>query len=66
MALESDHCENSEMYCTIEDFLILKELQSSFSYKLQMKSWTETVLYSLHEVLKSSFSKDELKQKTYH
>jgi len=24
MALESDHCENSEINCTIEDFLILK------------------------------------------
>jgi len=44
MALESDHCENSEIYCTIEDFLILKELQSPFTYKLQTRSRTETVL----------------------
>jgi len=42
--LESDHCENSEIYCTIEDFLILKNLQYHFTYKFQMKSWTETVL----------------------
>jgi len=39
--LESDHCE---IYCTIEDFLILKNLQYHFMYKFQMKSWTETVL----------------------
>jgi len=44
MALESDHCKNGEIYCTIEDFLIPKELQSPFTYKLQMKSWTESVL----------------------
>jgi len=36
--------ENSEVYCIIEDFLILKEIQSSFMYKLQMRSWTETAL----------------------
>jgi len=40
MALESDHCESSEIYCTLEDFLIMKELQSPLSYKLQMESWT--------------------------
>jgi len=44
MALESDHCESSEICYTTEDFLVLKELLSPFSYKLQMKSWTETVL----------------------
>jgi len=22
MALQSDHCENSEIYCTIEDFCV--------------------------------------------
>jgi len=38
MALESDHCESSEIYCTLEDFLIMKELQSPLSYKLQMES----------------------------
>jgi len=43
-ARESDHCENSEIYCAIEDFLILKELQSPFTYKLHMKSCTETML----------------------
>jgi len=44
MALESDHCENSEIYCTREEFLILKEPQPPFPNKLQMKQWTETVL----------------------
>jgi len=42
--LESDLCESSGIYYTMEDFLVLKELQSPFMYKLQMKSWTETVL----------------------
>jgi len=40
MALQSKHFENSEIYCTKEDFSILKELQSPqkpFAYKLQMK-----------------------------
>jgi len=31
---EPDHCENSEIYCTIEDCFILKELQSLFTQKL--------------------------------
>jgi len=47
MALESDHCANIEIYCTMEYFLIRKELQSLFTYKLQMKSWTETVLLAM-------------------
>jgi len=38
MVLESDHRENSEIYCIIEDFFILKELQSPVKYKLQMRS----------------------------
>jgi len=42
MALESYHCESSEVYCTIEDFLILKELQSPFTNELQVRSWTKT------------------------
>jgi len=25
-----DHCENSEIYCTLDDFLILKELHFTF------------------------------------
>jgi len=33
MLLQSDECENSEICCTIEDFSILKELQSLFTYK---------------------------------
>jgi len=44
MVLQSNHCENSEIYWTIEGFQFLNELQSSFTYTLQMKSWTETVL----------------------
>jgi len=32
MAQEPDQCENSELYYKIEDFLILKELQFSFTY----------------------------------
>jgi len=38
IALESDHCECSEIYYTIQDFLILKELQSPFMNKLRMRS----------------------------
>jgi len=64
MALESDHCESGEIYCTIEDFLILKELQSPFTYKLQMKSWTESVLYTwgAQMNLVAYTYKDELKR----
>jgi len=38
MALQSDYCENSELYCTTEDFVILTELPSPFTHKDQMKS----------------------------
>jgi len=31
MAQQSDHCENSEIYCTIEGFGNRTKLQSSFS-----------------------------------
>jgi len=67
-ALESDHCESSEMYCTIEDFLILKELQSPFKYKLQMKSWKETVLraWGSQMNLVTYKCKGEQKEKIYH
>jgi len=44
MALESDHCEISESYYIMEDFLVLQELQSPFMYKLQMKSSIKTEL----------------------
>jgi len=38
MALESYRCQNSEIYYTIKDFYILKELQSLFTYKHQTES----------------------------
>jgi len=34
MALQSDHFENSEMYCTVEDFAIRTDLQFPFKYKV--------------------------------
>jgi len=34
MTLQSDHFDNSEIYCTVEDFAILTELQSPFAYKI--------------------------------
>jgi len=42
MALESEYCENSTIYCTIKDFFNLKELQSPFTYTFQMKSMLRT------------------------
>ena len=50
MAIASDYCEISEIYCTVEDSLILKELQSLFSYKLQMKR--EQKQCYVHDALK--------------
>jgi len=44
MRMDSNHCENSGVYCTIQDCLVLKELQFPSMCKLQMRSWTETVL----------------------
>jgi len=68
MALESDHCANIEIYCTVEYFLIRKELQSLFTYKLQMKSWTETVLLAMCSNtllnLVAYMCKDELKRES--
>jgi len=64
MTLETDHCENSEICCTLKDFLILKELQSPFTYKLQTKSWTETMLraWSAQMNLVVYICKDEVKR----
>jgi len=42
--LESDHCEDSKIDYTRKDFLNLEALQSPFTYKLQRRSWIETVL----------------------
>jgi len=44
MALDSDHCENGEIYCTVGDFSVLRKRQSPFTYEVQTKSWTETML----------------------
>jgi len=64
MVLEPEHCENSEINRTIEDFLILKELlQSPFTYKLQRKSWTEIVLHSYGDQMHLLACKCKDKQK---
>jgi len=36
MVLESEQCENIEINSTVEDVSIIKELQSPFTYKLQI------------------------------
>jgi len=64
MALESYRCQNSEIYYTIKDFYILKELQSLFTYKHQTESWKQTVWRSwgAQMNLVAAMSKDELKR----
>ena len=56
--------ESSEICYTKEDFLVLKELLSPFSYKLQMKSRTETVLrtWDAQMNLEAQMCKDEIKR----
>ena len=63
MVLESEHCENSEIKSAVEDVLIMKELQSPFTYKLQIQSWTATVLRSCGDQMNqvACLCKDKLK-----